>query len=197
MAKDRCADIIQSWGFWRDQGRWGELAGTFHEGGTISVTWFSGVFTDFIERSRVAFEAKQSLSKHRLGQPMIETAGDRAIAETDVTILGRFRLHGVLVDNTSYGRFLDRFELRAGKWAIVERIAGYEKDRLDPVEPSAAFDEMMRQTDFSTFPEPYRYLGYLLTVSGRPLAARILCDGTRETEELYRVRKDWLSTGNL
>jgi hypothetical protein len=196
MAKDRCAEIIQSWGFWRDQGRWSELAGTFHEGGTISVTWFSGMFADFIERSRVAFEARQSLSKHRLGQPMIESAGDRAIAETDVTILGRFRLDGILVDNTSYGRFLDRFELRAGKWAIVERIAVYEKDRLDPVEPSAAFDAMMKKSDFIAFPEPYRYLGYRLTASGRPLSARIYCDRTPETEELYRKRKDWLNAAN-
>ena len=46
---------------------------------------------------------------------------------------------GIAADLTSHARFLDRLEKRNGAWKLVERAAVYERDRLDPVEPSAAF----------------------------------------------------------
>jgi len=40
--KIACAELIQNWGFARDQGYWDDLAAIFHPGGEIAVSWFAG-----------------------------------------------------------------------------------------------------------------------------------------------------------
>lgn len=188
-----CMDLIQAWALYRDQGRWPELLETFHPDGIIAVTWFRGAFADFVEASKGAAAKSQSLSKHQLGWPLITLRGDRAVAETSVAILGRATIQGILVDNVSYGRFLDRLERRGGRWRIAERVAIYEKDRLDPVIPDPAFDRLMVETDFSAFPEACRFLAFRLVSSGRSLASPIMSHGSDETKELYRRYLKWLS----
>src|SRR5215475_7999865 len=131
--KYACAELIQSWGLYRDQGKWPQLIATFVPDGEIAVSWFSGSFREFVERCRQSFEAGQR-SKHQIFPSMVRVAGERACAETNIVILGRQKMMGVLADLTSYARF--------GRWAIVERAAVYESDRLDPVEPSANFETL-------------------------------------------------------
>lgn len=188
-----CMDLIQAWAIYRDQGRWAELLETFHPDGTIAVTWFKGAFADFVEASKRAAANSRSLSKHQIGWPLVTLKGDRATAETSIAILGRATLDGVLVDNISYGRFLDRLERRDGRWRITERVAIYEKDRIDPVTPSEAFNRFMAETDFSVYPEAYRYLAHRLVSSGRKLASPIVVNGNAEAEALYRRYGEWLA----
>jgi hypothetical protein len=184
-------NLIQAWALCRDQGRWAQLLETFHPDGMIAVTWFKGAFTDFVEASRRA-ASSHSLSKHQIGWPLLTPRGDRATCETSIAILGRATLAGVRVDNTSYGRFLDRLERRQGRWRICERVAIYEKDRLDPVVPSEASDRLMAETDFSIYPEAYRFLAHRLVASGRTLASPIIVNGSAEADALYRRYSDWL-----
>ncbi|WP_168197891.1 nuclear transport factor 2 family protein [Pseudolabrys sp. FHR47] len=187
-----CMDLIQAWAFYRDQGRWAELLDTFHPDGTIAVTWFKGAFVDFVEASRKAAANSKSLSKHQIGWPLVSLRGDRAMAETSIAILGRASLAGILVDNISYGRFLDRLERRNGHWRITERVAIYEKDRIDPVIPSELFNRFMAETDFSAYPEAYRYLAYRLVSAGRTLASPIVVNASAEADALYRRYSEWL-----
>src|SRR5262249_56950932 len=72
-----------------------------------------------------------------LGGSTCDLAGSRAIVQTRMAILQRAPVDGVIVDVACTGRFYDFFEKRAGRWAIVRRQPIYEKDRLDPVDPSA------------------------------------------------------------
>jgi hypothetical protein len=120
--KYSCAELIQSWGLYRDQGKWPQLIATFVPDGEIAVSWFSGSFREFVERCRKAFEAGQR-SKHQIFPSTVRVAGDRALAETNVVILVRQKIEGVLADMTSYARFLDRLERGSGRWAIRERAA--------------------------------------------------------------------------
>ncbi len=191
--KAACTELIQNWGFWRDQGRWAELRETFHPGGRISVTWFSGPFAEFVEASKRSFGSPKSTSKHLIGLPMLKLSGERAVAETNISILGRQDLDGVLVDSVAHARFLDRLERRQGAWRIVERVAIYEKDTLTPVKPDPAFDAMMRGVDFSRYPKACCFLAYRLERLGRTLADPIYCDGMPETGALYLRYADWLS----
>ncbi|RDV04673.1 nuclear transport factor 2 family protein [Undibacter mobilis] len=188
-----CMDLIQAWALYRDQGRWAELLDTFHPDGIISVTWFKGAFPDFVEASKRAAVRSTSLSKHQIGWPLVTLRGDRATAETSVTIHGRAALDGILVDNVSYGRFLDRLERRAGRWRLAERVAIYEKDRLDPVVPSEAFNRLMTQTDFSIYPEAYRFIAHRLVSTGRKLVSPIIVNASPEAEALYRRYGEWLT----
>ena len=84
----------------------------------------------------------------------MRVAGDRALGETNIVIYVRQKIEGVLVDMTSHARFLDRIERRGTRWMIVERCAVYERDRLDPVEPSAAFDDLFKKADLPAIPSP-------------------------------------------
>jgi SnoaL-like domain len=187
-----CAELIQSWGLYRDQGRWPQLIATFVPDGEIAVSWFSGSFREFVERCRKAFEAGQR-SKHQIFPSTVRVAGDRALAETNVVILVRQKIGGVLADMTSYARFLDRLERGSGRWAIRERAAIYERDRLDPVEPSEAFDKLFAAADVSIYPEPYRYMAARLVAAGRALAPVVHHDGSEHTARLYARYEAWIA----
>jgi hypothetical protein len=186
-----CADLIQRWGFCRDQGRWQELLAIFAPEGQITVSWFSGPYAEFVDRCRKAFEAGQR-SKHHIFPASVKLAADRALGETSIVIHVRQKIEGVAVDMTSHARFLDRIERRDGRWMIVERCAVYERDRLDPVEPSAAFDELFKKADFSGYPEPYRYMAARLVAAGRTLAPVVYHDGTPEMAQLSARYEKWL-----
>jgi spore coat polysaccharide biosynthesis protein SpsF (cytidylyltransferase family) len=189
--KHACAELIQTWGLYRDQGRWPQLLATFVPEGEISVSWFSGSFREFVDRCRQAFDAGQR-SKHQIFPSIVRVTGERALAETNVVILVRQKIAGVLADMTSYARFLDRLERRGGRWAIVERAAIYERDRLDPVEPSEAFAKLFAAPDLAAFPEAYRYMAARLNAAGRALAPVVHYDGAPHTAQLYARYDTWL-----
>ena len=190
-AKLACAEVIQSWGLYRDQGKWPQLLATFVPDGRIAISWFSGNFTEFVDRCRKSFDAGQR-SKHHIFPSVVRVSGERAVAETNIVIHVRQKIDGVPVDMTSHARFLDRLERRDGRWAIVERTAIYERDRLDPVEPSDAFGKLFTATDLSIYPEAYRYMAARLVAAGRALAPVVYCDGTTETTQLYARYATWL-----
>ncbi|MGA8075986.1 MAG: nuclear transport factor 2 family protein, partial [Xanthobacteraceae bacterium] len=135
-------------------------------------------------------------SRHHLFAPTVRLNGDRAVAETPVIIRVRQKFKEVPVDLTSCSRFLDRLERRVEGWRIAERAAIYERDRLDPVEPSAEFDKLFLAGGAARFPEQYRYMAFRLAHSeGRALAAIVYRDGGPETAELYARFSAWLDGG--
>ena len=191
--KSACAEVIQTWGFARDQARWADLLATFVPEGEIAVSWFRGPFIAFVERCRQA-HAAGNRSKHLVLPSVVRVNGGRALGETNVVILVRQTIGGVVCDLTSYGRFFDRMERRE-RWMIVERTAIYEQDRLDPVQPSAAFDAMMEKADVAQYPAPYRYMAFRVLAAGRALSHPVHHDGTPETDALYARYNAWLDQG--
>jgi hypothetical protein len=189
--KAACAELVQAWGFARDQARWDDLTAIFHPDGEIAVSWFRGPYSEFVAHCKRS-HGTGTASKHLLWPARVTVNGARAIAETNATILVRQTISDVATDLTSYARFLDRLEKRAGAWRMVERAAVYEKDRLDPVEPSAGFDKLMAGAGATKFPAPYRYMAFRVQAAGRPLAEPVHYDGRAETEELKRRYADWL-----
>ncbi len=190
--KYACAEVIQNWGLFRDQGRWAELLDTFAPDGTIAVSWFRGSFADFVERCRTR-SPRAGRAKHLMAPSVVQVVGDRALAETSTVIHVRQDFQGIAVDLTSNARFLDRLERRGPAWKMVERTCVYEHDRLDPVEPSAAFDEMMARADCSRYAPQYRYMAYRLDVAGGALAMPLHCDGMAETDALRARYAAWLA----
>jgi len=194
--KSAIAELIQGWGVYRDQGKWQELRGTFTPDGYISISWFRGPFEQFVERCEASFAAADTWSRHHLYQPSIKLNGDRAVAETSVIIRVRQKFKDVPVDLTSWSRFLDRVERHSGGWLIAERAAIYERDRLDPVEPSEAFTLLFAAGGAGRFPEQYRYMAFRLAhTQGRRLAPVVYRDRGEETVELYARFAAWLAGG--
>src|SRR5919198_6364327 len=81
--KYACAQLIQAWGLYRDQGKWPQLLATFVPEGEIAVSWFSGSFREFVDRCQQSFEAGHR-SKHQIFPSVVRVARDRALAETSI-----------------------------------------------------------------------------------------------------------------
>src|SRR3954462_4315326 len=101
----------------------------------MMATWFQGTADQFIELSRQGYERGVRIL-HFLGGMSVDVAGTRAIAQTKMTISQRAAVEGVPCDVVCTGRFYDFLEKRAGRWGMVLRQPIYEKDRLDPGDPS-------------------------------------------------------------
>ena len=173
ISEDRLAirEVIENWALWRDAGDWDRFATVWHDDGWMTATWFQGPAAKFIEVSREGFERGVSIL-HFLGGFTCDIAGNRAIAQTKMTINQRAMVDGLEVDVVCTGRFYDFLEKRAPRperpsvglrptgvdgWAIVRRQPIYEKDRMDPVEPSRRV--MLDVTVLAQFPDGYRHLG--------------------------------------
>ena len=156
-------EVVERWALWRDAGDWDRFAEVWHSDGYMTATWFQGHFLDFIAVSRRAFDAGVRIL-HFLGGSAIDVRGDRAVAQTKMTISQRALVHGVEVDVVCTGRFFDFFERREGRWAIVRRQPIYERDRMDPVDPAASLT--LDAATLSRLPYGYRHLGYLQSELG-------------------------------
>ena len=191
MTDDRALirDLVENWAVWRDAGDWERFATVWHDDGFMMATWFQGPAPDFIRVSREGFERGVSIL-HFLGGTTADVVGDRAISQTKMTISQRAELDGVSVDVVCTGRFYDFLERRDGRWGIVLRQPIYEKDRLDPIDPSAKLkldDELLSQ-----FPDGYRHLGYVQTAAGFDVKRDMPGLVGPEVELLYRRGAAWL-----
>ena len=139
LSADKLAirEMVENWVLYRDAGDWERFATVWHSDGWMTATWFQGPAKDFIEASRKLFDQGANIL-HLLGGWTCDVAGKRAISQVKMTINQRAMVDGVLVDVVCFGRFYDFFEKRDGRWGIVRRQPIYEKDRLDPVDPSAS-----------------------------------------------------------
>jgi hypothetical protein len=183
-------ELVENWALWRDAGDWERFATVWHDDGFMMATWFQGPAPDFIRVSREGFERGVSIL-HFLGGFTVDIAEKRAIAQTKMTISQRAELDGVTVDVVCTGRFYDFLERRDGRWGIVLRQPIYEKDRLDPIDPSAKLkldDELLSQ-----FPDGYRHLGYVQTAAGYDVKRDMPGLVGPEVELLYQRGAAWLA----
>jgi SnoaL-like domain len=188
---DRLAirDLVENWALWRDAGDWERFRTVWHPDGRMMATWFQGPAEDFIRVSREGFEKGVSIL-HFLGGTAIDLAGERAIAQTKMTISQRAEFDQVLCDVVCTGRFYDFLEKREGRWGIVLRQPIYEKDRLDPLDPGAHLD--LDRDLLQAFPEGYRHLAYLQTKIGFKVKADMPGLKGPIVEALYARGATWL-----
>lgn len=156
-------EVIENWAVWRDAGDWDRFRTVWHDDGQMMATWFQGSADEFIRVTREGWARGVNIL-HFLGGSSIDLTGKRAIAQTKMTISQRGDVDGVLCDVVCTGRFYDFMEERNGKWGVVLRQPIYEKDRLDPVDPSATLS--LDRELLESFPEGYRHLAYIQSKIG-------------------------------
>jgi hypothetical protein len=191
---DRLAirDLVENWAVWRDAGDWERFRTVWHDDGRMMATWFQGPAEDFIRVSREGFERGVSIL-HFLGGTSVDVAGDRAIAQTKMTISQRASVDGVECDVVCTGRFYDFLERRAGSWGLVLRQPIYEKDRLDPVDPAAVLE--LDRSLLEQFPVGYRHLAYAQTRIGFDVKRDMPGLAGPQVEALYERGGRWLAGG--
>lgn len=192
LAADKRAirEIVDQWVIYSDAGDWERFAALWHDDGFMSATWFQAPAAQFVERRREGWERGVSII-HLQGAHTADVSGNRAIAQTKMTISQRAPVHGVLCDVVCTGRFYDFFEKRAGRWGMVRRQPIYEKDRIDPVDPSAELE--LDAEVLSRFPDGYRHLAYLQMQVGYDVKQSGM-PGLKgpEVEKLYTEGRAWL-----
>lgn len=193
-AADRLAirELAENWAVWRDAGDWDRFRTVWHTDGRMMATWFQGTAEDFIRVSREGFAAGVRIL-HFLGGTSVDLAGDRAVAQTKMTISQRAEVHGVTCDVVCTGRFYDFLERRAGRWGLVLRQPIYEKDRLDPVDPGASLT--LDPGLLGGFPEGYRHLAYLQAGLGYEVKRDMPGLTGPEVDALYQRGARWLAGG--
>jgi len=193
---DRLAirDVIENWVIWRDARMWDRFRTLWHKDGQMWATWFQGTYEDFIRVSQEGFDRGVRIM-HMLGGMSIDIKDKRAIAQTKMTISQRAEVENVLCDVVCTGRFYDFLEKREGKWGIVLRRLAYEKDRLDPVDPSAKLS--LDQNLLAQFPEGYRHLAYLQSRIGYKVKPDMPGHVGPELDALYAKGAAWLKGKTL
>ena len=191
-AADKAAirELLENWVLWRDARLWDRFRTVWHTDGRMMATWFQGGFEDFIKVNDEGW-ARGVRILHFLGGSTIGVAGDRAIAQTKMTISQRAPVDGVVCDVVCTGRFYDFFERRTDRWGLVLRQPIYEKDRIDPVDPSAKLT--LDQNLLNRFPEGYRHLAYLQTKVGYKVKPDMPGIEGAELDALYARGARWLN----
>jgi hypothetical protein len=183
-------ELIDNWVLWRDAGDWERFRGVWHDDGRMMATWFQGSADEFILVSREGFERGVRIL-HFLGGCSIDLAGDRAIAQTKMTISQRGPVEGIECDVLCTGRFYDFLERRAGRWGLVLRQPIYEKDRADPVDPAARLE--LDPELLARFPDGYRHLAYVQTQIGYAVKDDMPGLTGPAVEALYARGAAWLA----
>jgi hypothetical protein len=191
-------ELVERWAVWRDAGDWERFATVWHPDGVMMATWFQGPFRDFIRVTQEGWEKGVSIL-HFLGGSAIEVNGDRAIAQTKMTISQRGMVEGsegpVLCDVVCTGRFYDFITKHDGEWKVLHRQPIYEKDRIDPLDANArlTLDPQL----LGSMPEGYRHLAYIQTRIGYKVKMDMPMLKGAQVQELYRRGASWLAGGAL
>jgi hypothetical protein len=182
-------ELVENWSVWRDARLWDRFRTVWHADGRMMATWFQGGFEEFITVNDEGW-ARGVRILHFLGGSAIDVQDHRAIAQTKMTISQRAPVEGVICDVVCTGRFYDFFEKRDGRWGMVLRQPIYEKDRLDPVDPSAKL--VLDKDLLKRFPEGYRHLAYLQSKIGYKVKSDMPGIEGAELQALYARGARWL-----
>ena len=193
---DRLAirDIVENWVIFRDARMWDRFRTLWHDDGRMWATWFQGTYEEFIKVSQEGYDRGVRIW-HMLAGTSIDIAGNRAIAQTKLSIAQRAEVEGVECDVTCWGRAYDFLEKRDGRWGIVLRRHTYEKDRIDPVDPNVTLT--LDREHLARFPEGYRHLAYLQSKIGYPIKLDLPGHDGPELAALYAQGEAWLKGKQL
>ncbi|RPI41421.1 MAG: nuclear transport factor 2 family protein [Hyphomicrobiaceae bacterium] len=187
-------ELLENWVVLRDAGDWQRFKTVWHADGIMMATWFQGSFEDFIRVSKEGWDKGVSIL-HFLGGISIELDGQRAIAQSKMTISQRSKIEGALADVVCTGRFYDFLERRNGRWGIVLRQPIYEKDSIAPVDPAAHM--VLDKTLLERFPVGYRHLAYLQTQIGYKVKTDMPGLKGEKVEALYALGAAWLKGASI
>ena len=161
------AELVTGW-MRRDLAQWEALREFFHADGTIEVTWFEGLFTDFVDAS-MRMGSSDLRTKHAITAPVVTFHGNRSIAETNAIIVAENV--GLGVGAMAHNRFYDRIEKRDGTWKIVNRQAIYDMGSLTfPAGPVGVDGELIR-VSMLRWLTCWRKVAFRSNVYSRPKAA--------------------------
>ncbi len=106
----------------------------FHDGATEDHGGFVGDVDEYLQWSPISDRSgdPHRVMWHMVSNTVIDLDGDAARAETMVFATETIERDGERYDTSVGGRYLDRFERRDDRWAIVERVLAFDWSRVEP-----------------------------------------------------------------
>jgi len=172
----------------RDLGEWEQLRDLFHPDGTIEITRFEGLASDFVAGS-MRMGKSDLRTKHLIAAPAItfSASGSKPILETNAMIIAEnVKLN---VGCECHNRFYDMAEKRDGVWRLVRRQSIYDMGTftfplgLVEIDPAVV----------AKYPREYATLAYLLEKSGFPLQRVYATRGSELEQKIKHDAKQWLA----
>lgn len=182
-------ELVEKWVMYRDAADWEKFRTVWTDDGRMMATWFWGPAEEFIKVSIEGFN-RGIYILHFLGGSVIEIEGDRAVAQTKMTISQRGDVHGVPCDIVCTGRFYDLIERRDGEWGVVLRQPIYERDRMTPLYPTSSLE--LDPEILSRYPDGYQHLAYFQQGLGYDVKRDMPGLTGDKVEALYSQGAAWL-----
>lgn len=180
-------DLMNGW-MHRDLGEWAQLRDLFHPDGTIEITWFEGLASEFVEGS-MRMGASDLRTKHLIASPAVtfNARGNKAILETNAIIIAEnVKLN---IGCECHNRFYDLAEKREGIWRLFRRQSVYDIGTFTfPVGPVEVDRSIVAK-----YPREYAPLAYLLEQSGFPLGRVFATRGSELESAMKAEGQRWLS----
>ena len=180
-------DLLNGW-IHRDLAEWEQLRNLFHPDGTIEITWFEGLASDFVDGS-MRKGASDLRTKHLIALPRVtfNAFGNKAILETNAMIIAEnVKLN---IGCECHNRFYDLAEKRDGVWKLFHRQSIYDMGSFTfPQGPVEIERDVLTQ-----YPREYAPLAYLLAKSGFPLGRVFATRGSELEEEMKAAGQRWLA----
>lgn len=175
----------------RDRGWYDEMADCFTADATITMSWFTGLASDFIASTR-ARTSTGVWGRHRLSPPIVRVSGDRAWAELPLAIEFTIEVGGKPADLVSYCRSQYRAERTGDRWKLVGITSIYERDTITPSVPGDTLD--LDAATFDGLRPSYRCLAWYFAEQGTPLPDDLLGDDRPDrAARHYDQEHRWLS----
>lgn len=182
----------------RDSGFWDRLAECYHSKAEFTSSWYKGSPADFFKVAAPKLErARQEggEQKHVTSNHWIEIKGDRAIAEADLILFMRRAVNGVDLDFATWSRRLQLIERENGAWKIYRRWVIYERDRMDPVDPTVAPQSYYDEAAMAKYPKKLRYHLWRNEMMGSAPEKHIVLRGTKEEDAARAEARKWIEGG--
>jgi hypothetical protein len=109
----------------------------WHPGATVDYDgYYSGDARGFVDKA-CATHRRVIGHSHQVTNIIIELDGDRAASEAYVTACLRLRRGDALKQLTVWGRYLDHWSRRDGRWGVDRRVEVHDLDEMRDVTPSS------------------------------------------------------------
>ncbi|MFF3208059.1 nuclear transport factor 2 family protein [Streptomyces sp. NPDC002962] len=178
----------------RDRAWWDAMRQCYAPDSAVRISWFRGSGPEFVDQSeRMAGRGDRAV--HRLGPPVVDVHGERALVELPAVIEVATELDGAEVVLTSCTRLLYRAARSEGDWKIVSLDPVYERDSLTPAVPGTEI--RLDLDEVGRYRKPYRFLTHVLERRGYGIGDDLYGDDRPdEVVRLYQDAHDWLNLSN-
>ena len=129
LAERTITRVVHQYAHAADRGDVAMMEACFWPDATLDLGMFTGGIDAFMQGFRAGAMDNSRISRHVLGQILIDANLVHHEARVETYCSGGSRMRdaaGVLVDRIAHVRYVDRFEERDGEWRIHRRVVAFD-----------------------------------------------------------------------